>query len=119
LKEILKLCREFHSCRTSTNNHLIHPLVTDLHHVDITCPYHMQQTLLLLFALILEHGSFNAIHEPGTNLLSIRDLLQETRMLLHARNTCETVSVSLELTALLLSSETHTECSILCSNSND
>jgi len=57
---------------------------------------HVQQALDLIGSLILEHSSFDTIHDTLTDVLSIVDLLQEARVLANTRDTYE-VPVSLGL----------------------
>lgn len=48
---------------------------------------HVQKTLALLRALVLEGGGFTAVHDTLTDTLSIADLLQEARVLADTRDT--------------------------------
>jgi hypothetical protein len=47
----------------------------------------VQQALDLVFGLILEHSSFDTIHDALTDVLSIVNLLQEARVLANTRDT--------------------------------
>lgn len=60
---------------------------------------HVQQALDFIGSLVLEHSSFDTIHDTLTNVLSIIDLLQEARILANTRDTYE-VPVSLDLNAI-------------------
>lgn len=46
----------------------------------------MQQSLDFLGGLVLERGRLAAVHDALANALCVGDLLQEARMLAHARN---------------------------------
>ena len=70
LEEVLKLTSELDTSRATTDNN------------------HVQKTLALLGALILESGGFTAVHNTLADTLSISNLLQEARVLADTRNTC-------------------------------
>lgn len=69
LEEILKLASEFDTSGATTDDN------------------HVQQTLDLLGALVLESGSLTAVHDALANLLSVADLLQEAAVFLDTRDT--------------------------------
>jgi hypothetical protein len=48
---------------------------------------HVQKTLALFGALVLESGGFTAVHDTLTDTLSISNLLQEARVLADTRDT--------------------------------
>jgi len=70
LEEILELTSELDTSGATTDDN------------------HVQKTLALLGALVLESGSFTAVHDTLTDTLSISNLLQEARVLADTRNTC-------------------------------
>jgi hypothetical protein len=69
LEEVLELTSELDTSGATTDNN------------------HVQKTLALLRALVLESGGFTAVHDTLTDTLSISNLLQEARVLADTRNT--------------------------------
>jgi hypothetical protein len=69
LEEILEFTGKFDTGGATTNDN------------------HVQKTLALLGALVLEGCGFTAVHDTLTDTLSISDLLQEARVLFDTRNT--------------------------------
>jgi hypothetical protein len=69
LEEVLKFTSKFDTSRATTDDN------------------HVQKTLALLRALVLEGGGFTAVHDTLTDTLSISDLLQEARVLFDTRDT--------------------------------
>lgn len=98
LEEILEFTGELDTSRATTDDN------------------HVQKTLALLGALVLESGSFTAVHDTLTDTLSISNLLQEARVLADTRNTLKTMSA---LPLDLVSQHGHTESSVLSADTDD
>jgi len=69
LEEVLELTSELDTGRATTNDD------------------HVEKTLALLRALVLESGGFTAVHNTLADTLSISNLLQEARVLADTRDT--------------------------------
>jgi hypothetical protein len=74
VEEVLELSGEFDTCWPAAYND------------------HVQQALLLVIRLVLEGGRLTAVHDAGTDALSVSDLLQEQAVLAHAGNAWGLVS---------------------------
>lgn len=69
LEEVLELTSELDTGRATTNDN------------------HVEKTLALFRALVLESGGFTAVHNTLADTLSISNLLQEARVLADTRDT--------------------------------